>query len=111
MIKKALLAFLLLSSCTLLAQQTFLHCGTLIDIVSAQPMQEATIVVENDRIIKVEKGYTKAPADAKVVDLKNATVMPIQRKTPPKITGRNRNNHPVMKVALPAANKISGTIW
>ncbi len=71
----ATLAVMLLALCAS-AQTTYLHCGKLIDCVSNNAQPEMTIVVEGNRIKEVQKGYAKAPADAKVVDLKNKTVMP-----------------------------------
>lgn len=58
------------------AQTTYLHCGKLIDCASNEAKPEMTIIVEGNRIKEVVKGYAKAPADAKVIDLKNKTVMP-----------------------------------
>jgi imidazolonepropionase-like amidohydrolase len=60
----------------LAAQTTYLHCGKLIDCASNNAQAEMTIIVEGTRIKEVQKGYAKAPADAKVIDLKNRTVMP-----------------------------------
>jgi imidazolonepropionase-like amidohydrolase len=58
------------------AQTTYLHCGKLIDCASNEAKPEMTIIVEGNRIKDVVKGYAKAPADAKVIDLKSRTVMP-----------------------------------
>lgn len=58
------------------AQKTIIHCGLLIDGVSDKAQKEMTIVVENDQIIAVEKGYKPASANEKIIDLKNKTVMP-----------------------------------
>lgn len=58
------------------SQTTYLHCGKLIDCTDNGAKSEMTIIVEGTRIKEVQKGYSKAPADAKVVDLKNKTVMP-----------------------------------
>lgn len=69
------LAAMLLAHCAS-AQTTYLHCGKLIDCVSNSAQSEMTIIVEGNRIKEVQKGYAKAPADAKVIDLKNKTVMP-----------------------------------
>ncbi|MCC6725322.1 MAG: amidohydrolase family protein, partial [Saprospiraceae bacterium] len=67
---------LVLAAHFLAAQTTYLHCGKLIDCASNEAKSEMTIVVEGNRIKDVVKGYAKAPADAKVIDLKNRTVMP-----------------------------------
>lgn len=59
-----------------LAQKTILHCGRLIDCVSQTVQTEMTIVVEQGKIVSVEKGYKQPGPDDKVVDLKSKTVMP-----------------------------------
>ncbi|MEL6867968.1 MAG: amidohydrolase family protein, partial [Bacteroidota bacterium] len=72
-----LLAMLWLSSlCSLSAQQTYLHCGRLIDGQSDQVQTEMTIIVDGKKITAVNKGYTAVPEGAQAIDLKNRTVMP-----------------------------------
>ncbi len=73
--------FTLIIICLLLvsklsAQTSYLHCGTLIDGVSMQAQSEMTIVVVDNKITSVNKGYTTAPAGATAIDLKDQTVMP-----------------------------------
>ncbi|UZR94706.1 metal-dependent hydrolase family protein [Chondrinema litorale] len=58
------------------AQQTFIHCGSLIDGKSDDVMKEMTIVVEDNKIVSVEKGYKNVGKKDKVIDLKGHTVMP-----------------------------------
>lgn len=58
------------------AQKTYIWCGTLIDGVSNEPKKEMTIVVEKNKIISVDKGFTKPGATDKSIDLKNKTVTP-----------------------------------
>ncbi len=58
------------------SQKTILHCGILIDCVSNDVQKEMTIVVDNEKIISVEKGYIASSAGDKVIDLKNKTVLP-----------------------------------
>ncbi|GAB4252323.1 MAG: amidohydrolase family protein [Ekhidna sp.] len=57
-------------------QRTLIHAGTLIDGVSKQAKKEMTVIVEDDKITAIEKGYTKAGENDVVVDLKGHTVMP-----------------------------------
>jgi imidazolonepropionase-like amidohydrolase len=59
------------------AQKTYLHCGHLLDVRSGRLLNQQTIVVEKDRIVAVQGGYTAAtgPQD-KVINLENKTVMP-----------------------------------
>ncbi|MGB3182008.1 MAG: amidohydrolase family protein [Cyclobacteriaceae bacterium] len=66
----------LITGYTATAQRTLIHAGKLIDGVSDKVKKEMTIVVEDDRITSIEKGYTKADGSDKVIDLKNMTVMP-----------------------------------
>ncbi|MGV3540150.1 MAG: amidohydrolase family protein, partial [Rufibacter sp.] len=72
----ASLALLLFCGSQTLAQRTYLHCGRLIDGVKDQAQTEMTVVVDGNQIVAVEKGYTAPAAGAKVIDLKNQTVMP-----------------------------------
>jgi imidazolonepropionase-like amidohydrolase len=61
---------------TLTAQKIYIWCGTLIDGISGEPKKNMTIVIENNRIIAVENGFTAIGATGKSIDLKNKTVMP-----------------------------------
>lgn len=68
---------LLLWGVTLHAQTlTYLHCGRIIDGISDQPMTQMTIIVKDNVIHEVKKGYMAAPKGAEVIDLKDKTVMP-----------------------------------
>lgn len=69
-----LIGFLALSS--IKAQQTYIHCGTLIDVENKQPLKEQTIIVEGNKITDVVRGYVEPPSDALTIDLKHMTVMP-----------------------------------
>ncbi|MBC7919613.1 MAG: amidohydrolase family protein [Ferruginibacter sp.] len=79
MIKRLLfsgwLAFLF-SAASVSAQQTLLHCGTLIDGRQNAPLSQMTVVVSGNKIVRVDKGYTAPGSGDRVVDLKNKTVMP-----------------------------------
>jgi imidazolonepropionase-like amidohydrolase len=59
------------------AQTKYIHCGQLITMQGgrADVQREMTIVVQADTIFAVERGY-KSAANAEVIDLKNATVLP-----------------------------------
>ena len=75
--RKILLAICFgLFAMTAVSQKTYIWCGTLIDGVSNEPKKEVTIVVEKNKIISVEKGYSKPAASDKSIDLKNKTVTP-----------------------------------
>jgi len=75
--RKLLLIFaMVLLSFNLTAQTTYLHCGKLIDVEKSKVLTEMTIIVENDKIKAIEKGYSDVPAGAEAIDLKSKTVMP-----------------------------------
>ncbi|MFD2564197.1 metal-dependent hydrolase family protein [Aquimarina rubra] len=65
-----------LISITLTAQDTYLHCGKLIDTKSGKMLTERTIVVSGNKISKVEIGYTEGESGDIIIDLKDKTVMP-----------------------------------
>lgn len=74
---KKLLALALILACHLgFAQKTLIHCGTLIDGKSKDLQTQVTIVVEANKIVSIDKGFTKPGKDDKVVDLSKKTVMP-----------------------------------
>lgn len=74
--RKYFLAAALLISNILMAQRTLIHCGQLIDVKNATQLPAMTIVVEGNKIVEVQKGYTAATAGSTVIDLKKLTVMP-----------------------------------
>jgi imidazolonepropionase-like amidohydrolase len=55
---------------------TYLHCGNLIDAETFDLQSEMTIVVNNGKISKIEKGYQKPPRGVEAVDLSGKTVLP-----------------------------------
>ncbi len=75
--KKAILFLCFFSIVTItLGQKTYIWCGTLIDAVSNTPRKNCTIVVEKDKIIGVENGFTQAGSADKTIDLKTKMVTP-----------------------------------
>lgn len=58
------------------AQTTYLHCGRLLAMTDEQVQTEVTIVVEGERVARIERGYLRPPAGTPVLDLKNKTVLP-----------------------------------
>ena len=72
--------FLIMICCTLInvvtAQKTIIYCGQLIDVNLLQVQKEMTVIVTGNTITEVQKGYTIAGANDKIIDLKNKTVMP-----------------------------------
>lgn len=75
---KAILKILvLLFTISVTGQNTYLHCGKLLDTESGKVLQERTIVVSGSEILSVVDGYI-TPKNSKdtVIDLKSKTVMP-----------------------------------
>lgn len=67
----------LLFSTIICAQDTYLHCGKLIDTEKGKVLTEQTIVVSGNKIKAVNKGFTNPTSSEDViVDLKTKTVMP-----------------------------------
>ncbi len=75
--KRILTICLALFALSLFAQNTYIHCGKLIDTKKGKVFQNKTIIVSKDRIIDVKNGYLNSenPNDI-VIDLSSATVMP-----------------------------------
>ena len=75
--KTLLRILVLMCVLSLTAQNTYLHCGKLIDTKSGKVLKEKTIVVSGNKIVSVENGYVN-PKNAEdiIVDLKSKTVMP-----------------------------------
>jgi imidazolonepropionase-like amidohydrolase len=57
------------------AKDIVIHAGRLIDGVSPTPVNQVSILIHDDRITGVEKGFV-TPAGADVIDLSNETVLP-----------------------------------
>ncbi|NNC70872.1 MAG: amidohydrolase family protein [Flavobacteriaceae bacterium] len=59
------------------AQDTYLHCGKLIDTNSGKIKNEMTVVVSDHKIKEVKKGYIQPSSETdQIIDLKSKTVMP-----------------------------------
>ncbi len=59
------------------AQKTYIYCGKLIDSKKGTVLKEMTIVIQENKIESVEKGYQKPRVSSdKIIDLKNKTVLP-----------------------------------
>lgn len=58
-------------------QDTYIHCGKLIDTKNGKVLTNKTIIVSNKLIKSLEDGFvTPTDATTKVIDLKSKTVMP-----------------------------------
>ncbi|WP_179319069.1 metal-dependent hydrolase family protein [Winogradskyella helgolandensis] len=75
--KTLLRILVLLCALSLTAQNTYLHCGKLVDTKSGKVLKEKTIVVSGDKIISIEDGYINPTNSEDVtIDLKSKTIMP-----------------------------------
>jgi len=74
--KLLFLFFFVLASTFCQAQRTFIHCGSLIDGKNKELLQQVTIVVDNNKITSIDKGFTKPGQTDKLIDLSKKTVMP-----------------------------------
>lgn len=72
--------FLLTGFCfallSLHSQKTYIWCGNLIDGIANEPRKNMTIIVEQNKIIAVEAGYSRPGKSDTAIDLKTKTVTP-----------------------------------
>lgn len=54
---------------------TVIHAGTLIDVPGRAPRRNASVIVQGRKILEVRDGFADVPG-ARVVDLRDSTVMP-----------------------------------
>ena len=57
-------------------QDIYLHCGKLVDAKNGVVLTERTIIVSENLIKSVEKGYVNPTDNSKIIDLKAKTVLP-----------------------------------
>ena len=75
--KKLLQLFVLMFSIIAFGQNTYLHCGKLIDTKEGKVLTNKTIIVSGKKIIAIENGFVQPKtSEDVVVDLKSKTVMP-----------------------------------
>ena len=67
---------LLLFSFLLSAQQTYIHCGKLVDVEKGKVVSEKTIIVEDDLIKDIKNGFVEVPEGSELIDLSSSTVLP-----------------------------------
>ena len=58
------------------AQRTLIHAGNVLDVKSGNMSSNMTIVVQGNKIVALEQGYTNPRQGDTVIDMKNRTVMP-----------------------------------
>jgi len=75
--KQFLLTLMLLVFVMATAQDTYLHCGKIIDTKNGGVLTNKTIIVSGNKIKSVEDGFVSAKnSDDVVIDLKGKTVLP-----------------------------------
>ena len=75
--RKTFLFCCLLLSGIIIGQNTYLHCGKLIDTKDGKVLTNKTIIISGKKIMAIENGFSspKSASDV-VIDLKSKTVMP-----------------------------------
>lgn len=76
MIKRLILPVILMMTANVYGQRTIIYCGQLIDGVNDKIQKEMTIVVGDNKIADVIKGYSDTVDGDVIIDLKDKTVMP-----------------------------------
>lgn len=71
-----LLLIMCLSTLSIAQSTSYLYCGSILDCKGSTAQSEMTIIVKDNVIQSIQKGYASAPDTVKVIDLKNQTVMP-----------------------------------
>lgn len=66
----------LLLTSMLTAQETYLHCGWVLDVASGKMEKEKTIVISENTITSIQNGYTSGASDIQIIDLKDKYVLP-----------------------------------
>jgi len=75
--KKILFLVVTIFSFSITAQNTYLHCGKLIDTKNGKVLTNKTIVVSGNKILSIHDGFISTKrADDIIIDLKDKTVMP-----------------------------------
>jgi len=75
--KRVLHLIILLLTISVTGQNTYLHCGKVIDTKNGKVLTEKTIVVSGNKILSIEDGYVNGKtSEDKIIDLKSKTVMP-----------------------------------
>ena len=102
---RKLFSFLVAIFCVsqIMAQDTYIHAGKLIDTKNGKVLENQTIIVSGEKIAKVEKGFVDpASSEDSLIDLKNKTVLPgftdmhvhIESETNPKKYLQRFTNNP-----------------
>jgi imidazolonepropionase-like amidohydrolase len=75
--KKLFLSIAIIISCSSFSQNTYLHCGKLLDTKSGKVLDEKTIIISGKNIQSIENGFVMPNNQSDfVIDLKEKTVLP-----------------------------------
>ncbi|NAY92734.1 amidohydrolase family protein [Muricauda sp. JGD-17] len=74
--KKLLTLSFVLCTALLFSQETYLHCGRLLDVKSGKLLSEKTLVVSGKKIKSVQDGFVSGRSNDNIIDLKDKTVLP-----------------------------------
>jgi imidazolonepropionase-like amidohydrolase len=75
-LKNILTILCVIFSVSAYSQKTIIHCGNLIDGKANDVQPQMTLVVEGNKIVAIQKGFTKPAMDEKLIDLSKKTVLP-----------------------------------
>jgi imidazolonepropionase-like amidohydrolase len=75
-LKNIIFTLCLLSSVSLIAQDTYIHCGSILDTKSQKVNSEMTVVVSGNTIKEIRKGFVTGKPTDKVIDLSKKYVLP-----------------------------------
>ncbi|BDX05036.1 amidohydrolase family protein [Planctobacterium marinum] len=71
-----LIALVLILTCGQSQALTFIHAGKIIPADSDEILFRSTIVIDGNKIVRIESGYSTPDFEDTLIDLKDATVMP-----------------------------------
>lgn len=93
------------------AADVAVQAGRLIDGTSTTVRERATVLIKGDRVVAVQDGW-QAPAGARVIDLRTATVMPGLIDAHTHITGEGHDNAIVRAATLsPVDDAVRSTTY
>jgi imidazolonepropionase-like amidohydrolase len=70
------IVFALTGLTNVLAVETVIHAGRMLDVKNSIFIKAVSISIEANKIVEVAPGYIKAPEGAKIIDLKEHSVLP-----------------------------------
>ena len=74
---KSILTFsFLVLTLVLSAQQTYIYCGNVVDVEKGKVLSEHTLIIQDDEITDIKKGFIKIPSGEKLIDLRSSTILP-----------------------------------